>query len=180
MGKLWEKIKVFLERSWKTRNTKSNLKGDMQNSEEELSKQLEKLRMNKEIATKYAWSYLGIFYKWGGDDPSGFDCSGLCGEILQAVGLVDRGSDYTAQGLYNKFYKQEVIKPEEGCLVLYGKDKKHIIHVEYCISEELSIGASGGGSKTLTVEDAIRQNAFIKIRPIRSRRDIVAYINPFL
>ena len=134
----------------------------------------------RQIATRYAWSFLGKWYKWGGSTPKGFDCSGLCVEILQAVGLVKRKTDYTAQGLYDKFKDKKVDKPVEGCLVFYGSSLKKIIHIEYCINEELSIGASGGGSKTLTEKDAIEQNAFIKIRPFRSRKNIVAFVNPFL
>ena len=138
------------------------------------------MKTKKEITTKYAWSFLGTFYKWGGDDPSGFDCSGFCLELLQAVGLVSRKTDYTAQGLYNKFQENEVKDPEEGCLVFWGENDKRIVHIEYCISAELSIGASGGGSRTRTVGDAVRDNAFIKIRPFRSRSGIVGFVNPFL
>lgn len=128
----------------------------------------------KNIATQIAWSYIGKFYKWGGDDPSGFDCSGFVIEILKSIGLFERGKDTTARGL-SKMY-QKVAKPNEGCLVFYGDP---IIHVEYCIDSDLSIGASGGGSKTNTLKDAIKQNAFIKIRPIR-KKDVTCYVNPFI
>ena len=175
MAELWKRIKAFLTREWKTRS----LKEDIPNSKKQLIN-IRKMKTKKEIVTKYAWHYLGIPYRWGGDDFSGFDCSGLCMELLQAIGLVGRKEDLTAQGIYNRFQDKEVNEPEEGCLVFYGIGKNHITHIEYCIDKDLSIGASGGGSGTLTVEDAIRQNAFIKIRPIRSRKDIVAYVNPFL
>ena len=39
-------------------------------------------------AYKLAWKYIGKFYKWGGDDPSGFDCSGFVIEILKSVGIL--------------------------------------------------------------------------------------------
>jgi hypothetical protein len=55
-----------------------------------------------------------------------------------------------------------------------------VVHVEICLSEELSIGASGGGSKTKTIKDAIKQNAFIKIRPIHSRKNVWGYVNPYM
>ena len=73
MGKLWEKIKVFLERSWKTRNTKSNLKGDMQNSEEKLLEQLENIKKMKGAFEKA----VNFVLKWEGgysntpNDPGG-------------------------------------------------------------------------------------------------------------
>lgn len=40
----------------------------------------------RKIATKVAWSFIGKWYKWGGDDPSGFDCSGFVIEILIGYG----------------------------------------------------------------------------------------------
>jgi hypothetical protein len=52
-------------------------------------------------AAEYVWTFLGLPYRWGGDDPiQGFDCSGLIVEVLQAVGLLPHGSDLTANGLY--------------------------------------------------------------------------------
>jgi len=89
------------------------------------------------------------------------------------VGKFPRKKDTTALGLSQMY--QKVGKPKEGCLVLYGNP---ISHVEYCYNENLSIGASGGGSKTLTEEDAIRQNAFIKMRPIR-KNEVTCYVDPF-
>jgi len=134
----------------------------------------------QEIALKIAWHYLGIPYRWGGDDPiKGFDCSGVFNEILQSVGLIRRYEDLTAQGIWDRFKDKKIDVPQEGALVFYGADDKHITHIEMCINNKLSIGASGGGSKTLTLEDAILQNAFIKIRPIQSRKDIVGFIDPF-
>lgn len=126
-----------------------------------------------EIATKVAWKYIGKFYKWGGDDPSGFDCSGFCIEILKSIGKLPRKFDTTALYLSKRFPK--VAKPKEGCLVFYGNP---IHHVEYCFNENYSIGASGGGSKTNTIADAIKQNAFIKMRPIR-KEDVTCYVDPF-
>ena len=133
----------------------------------------------KEITLKIAWHYLGTWYKWGGDDPKGFDCSGFICEILQSVGLIRRYEDYPAQGLWNRFNHLKIDVPQVGALVFYGSDDKHITHIEMCVNDKLSIGASGGGSKTLTLEDAILQNAFIKIRPIQSRKDIVGFLDPF-
>jgi hypothetical protein len=43
----------------------------------------------------------------------------------------------------------------------------------------LSLGASGGGSRTVTVSDAIRSNAFIKLRPFRSRDGVAGFVDPF-
>lgn len=137
----------------------------------------------REKAIKYLWAFVQTWYSWGGDDPSGIDCSGLICEILQALGLIPRsgpGSDLTAQGIWDKFRDKIVEKPYEGCLVFYyGSDPNIAIHIEMCIDDESSIGASGGGSKTITKEDAIRDNAFVKMRPIRSRDNIKGFIDLF-
>ena len=132
-----------------------------------------------EIIEKIAWHYLGTWYKWGGDDASGFDCSGFICELLQSIGKIGRKEDFSAQSLYNKFCYVKINEPILGALVFYGLDEKHITHVEFCLNERVSIGASGGGSHCLTIEDAILLNAFIKIRPIYSRSDIVGFVNPF-
>ena len=136
----------------------------------------------KEIAEKIAFASLNKPYIWGGDDAvSGFDCSGFCIEILKSVGLLPRKGDWTAQGLWHKFDKCKVDKPYAGCLVFWTNMKgDKIIHIEYAISEFLCIGASGGGSKTNDKQDAINQNAYIKVRPWGSRPRVKGFIDPFL
>jgi cell wall-associated NlpC family hydrolase len=131
-------------------------------------------------ATKLAWHFVGTPYVWGGDDPTGFDCSGLCIEILKSVGLLPRVGDWTAAGLYAKFEPRSVLNGDEGVLVFYQTRSGKIIHVEYCIDKELSIGASGGGSATLNPALAAEHNAYVKVRPFRSRDNISGFLDPFL
>jgi cell wall-associated NlpC family hydrolase len=136
--------------------------------------------MNKEIAREVALKYLGKAYMWGGDDPiNGFDCSGFCIEILKSVGILPRKGDWTANGLWNRFVEKQVDKPYEGCLVFWTGNSGQIIHVEYAISEDLCIGASGGGSKTNTEANAADQNAYIKVRPWASRKNVKGFVDPF-
>ena len=101
-------------------------------------------------------------------------------EILKSVGKLPRKGDWTAAALHHKF----PIKPangKAGDLVFWASVRGgRIIHVEIMINEELSIGASGGGSKTKTQQDAIKHNAFIKIRPIDSRKYIFGFANPYV
>ena len=131
----------------------------------------------RETALKIAWSFLGRPYIWGGDDPMrGFDCSGFVIECLKSVGKLPQKGDWTANTLFGLFRK--VQDPDLGCLVFWGSPR--IIHVEFCIDDKLSIGASGGGSRTKTEADAISQNAYIKIRPFRSRNGIAGFCDPFL
>lgn len=136
--------------------------------------------MNKrDFAIAYAKNWLGSWYKWGGDDPSGMDCSGFMIEILKAVGLFPRKRDATAAGLYTMFKHHAVKHPYRGCLVFWHNSNGKIIHVEMLVNTELAIGASGGGSSTTTVEAAIKHNAFIKIRPYTSRSGVAGFVDPF-
>ena len=116
-----------------------------------------------------AMTHLGRPYRWAGDDAmAGFDCSGLVVECLQSIGMLS--GDLTAQGLFERYEARHSVKPAPGCLVIYFKDGR-AYHIGIYWRNGLYITADGGGSKTLTQEDAIKQNAFIKIRPVESRPD---------
>lgn len=134
-----------------------------------------------DLALHYAEQFIGTFYSWGGDDSAGFDCSGFCIEVLKAVGLLPRRGDWRAVDLYNLFKSKATQDPTPGCLTFYGRSTSAITHVELVLAKigdtVFTIGASGGGSNTKTKEDAIRDNAFIKVRPMRG--DLVAVVNPF-
>lgn len=135
----------------------------------------------RSIFIQVAMNFYGTFYSWGGDDPDGFDCSGLTVECGKSVGILPRKGDWPARGLYARWIGNEVTIPKAGDIVFWeNKAKNDIIHVEIILNEELSIGASGGGSRTKTREDAIRDNAFIKIRPFRSRPYIKGFFNPYI
>lgn len=126
----------------------------------------------KEIALKVAWAKLDMPYIWGGDDFAGFDCSGFVIECLKSAGRLPRSGDWSAQQLYSQF--KPVDGPAEGRLVFWGSP---INHVELCLDENFSIGASGGGSETLTEADAVKANAYVKVRPIRP--GATGYVDPF-
>ena len=132
-----------------------------------------------ELVMRVAWSFLGKPYLWGGDDPmAGFDCSGFVIECLKSAGLLPRDGDWTAAALKERF--KSVAMPRPGCLVFWANAQGKIVHVELCLDAEYSIGASGGGSRTLTVADAIAQNAYIKVRPMKTRGGIAGYCDPFV
>ena len=71
-------------------------------------------RTQRKLVQRIAMSYLGTFYTWGGDDPSGFDCSGLVIECLKSIGVLPRSGDWTANTLSKKFVS--VIEPKPGDL----------------------------------------------------------------
>lgn len=133
----------------------------------------------RKTAIDIAWKLYGTPYVWGGDDPTGFDCSGFVVEILKSVNRLPHRGDWTAQMIYNEFSHLPSRHIHEGCLVFYGKSVSKITHIMFALNGNLVIGATGGGSRTKTPEDAARQNAFIKIRPVDYRSDRVAVVYPF-
>lgn len=132
--------------------------------------------LDSDLCKRYAMRFVGLPYVWGGDDPIiGFDCSGLAQELLAAMGVAF-ATDQTAQGLFNQNWP--VSLPRLGALAFYGESKSQISHVGFCLNESTMIEAGGGGSKTLSSADAARQNAYIRLRPINRRKDLVAVRMP--
>lgn len=134
----------------------------------------------KNMALDIAWRLYGIPYRWGGDDPiQGFDCSGFIVEILRSLGILPLTGDWTAATLFEHFSANREPHPEE-CFLVFWKGDHGIRHVEMCLNEILSIGASGGGSGVLSEVEAAIANAYIKVRPILGRGEIAGYVDPFL
>ena len=134
---------------------------------------------NSEILIDYAMSFLGVHYKWGGNNRlEGLDCSGFIQEILRSVGLDPKG-DQTAQDIYNVLCKEDWRSHlDTGSLLFFGESRYEISHIALALNEFLMIEAGGGNSKTKTIEDSIRDNAMVRIRPIKNRGDLVAVIKP--
>lgn len=135
----------------------------------------------REMAVRIAWAYLGTPYRWGGDDPiEGLDCSGFVIEVLKSVGVLPRFGDWSADSLYTHFsgLGLEVSHPVRGGLVFFFSGPR-AIHVELCLDDRLTIGASGGSARTLTLSDAATQNAYVKIRPLASHTSPARFIDPF-
>lgn len=123
----------------------------------------------------YLKSFIGSRYQWGGEGPYniGFDCSGFILEGLRAFKLWGK-ADATSQAIYYFFYdkyKKET-KPDLGCLLFFGKDKKSITHIGMAINNYQYIEAGGGDSKTV-------DKGMVRIRPISWRSDLVATIDIF-
>ena len=119
---------------------------------------------------------VGTAYKWGGDHPlEGMDCSGFAIEFLNSFyGPI---GDTTANGLRNIFRSNKTDSPRLGSLVFFGRDGR-ATHVGIYLEDGLMVEAGGGGSKTLTAEDAKRQGAYIRVRPISTRKDLMGFCHP--
>jgi len=131
------------------------------------------------VAVDYAKHFIGIPYRWGGDDPmAGFDCSGFIVEILHAVGKL-QAHDYSADDLYTLFKPDVVALGYAGCLAFWLDTTGHAVHVMLMVDNVHVIGASGGGSRTDDLADAVRDNAFIKMRPLSYRKGTPVIVDPF-
>lgn len=132
-----------------------------------------------ELMIDYAKRFIGLPYRWGGDDPmSGYDCSGLLIECLSSIGHAPP-HDMNAQGLYNYF---KPIAADNvlgaGALCFYGQATDKISHVALMIDLGFVLEAGGGNSKTTSLDQAIKQNAFIRVRPFDNRKDLLAILMP--
>lgn len=142
----------------------------------------------RELAVWVAKSFHGRWYLWGGDDPAGFDCSGLVLEALQSVGAFPRKEDATADRLMRTLLaKGGALRPTDGDhrpgdVCFFVNTSGLASHVVMLVDPpQFYIGAEGGGPGTTTVEEARRRNAFIKIRPLasRGRPETRIVCNPF-
>lgn len=111
--------------------------------------------------------------------PRTYDCSGLVTSSLYSALGVDWRQTKNAQKLADECDDVPVGKIEFGDLLFYGADHEHISHVMVYIGAREGgfsvFGASGGDSRTLTVEDAEKRDAKVKgYKNINYRPDFVS------
>lgn len=136
--------------------------------------------MNLELLKAYALAMLMTPYEYGGDDPmSGFDCSGMVCELLRAAGVVPFNFRTNAQGLFNLLKSTSAATlPTLGAIAFFGKSVNEITHVAFCLDATTMIEAGGGNSTTVSEVIASGQNAFVRLRPSRFRKDFLFAVMP--
>jgi cell wall-associated NlpC family hydrolase len=95
-------------------------------------------------AVDYAYSQLGTPYLWGGDGPSGFDCSGLVQTAYASAGIQ---LPRTAQAQYDAGPPVPLGEPlQPGDLIFFGADAAHVDHVGILINAGEMIDAPHTGA----------------------------------
>lgn len=81
---------------------------------------------------------IGKPYRWGGNGPDSFDCSGLVYYCFNKAGIkIER---LTAQGLYNKCEKIKAKDRKKGDLIFWASKKK-VYHVAVYVGDGIQISA---------------------------------------
>lgn len=114
---------------------------------------------------KESVNYLGIPYKYGGDNPiEGFDCSGFVKYIYQKVAKLEVPRTTTSQLKIGKPIKMTNI--QKGDLIFFGINSKYVNHVGIYIGDNQFIHAPSTGS-TVRVEKVTSSYWSKKIRGVR-------------
>lgn len=103
-------------------------------------------------AVSIAMQYLGVPYVWGGESPSGFDCSGLVKYVYGQIGV------YLPHSAAAQYYSGTPVSYSQlapGDLVFFGQPISHVgiyigggsmIHAPFEGAVVSITGVSGGGS----------------------------------
>ena len=128
----------------------------------------------------YAENFIGLPYSYGGNGPW-FDCGSLMGEIFRAHFTNFPHHDINSQGIRELLKKSKGVasvdfnhaKKYPGVVILYGSTNKTSEHIAMTIRGGFLIEAGGGHASTLTPADASKDGAFVRVRPIEHRLDII-------
>lgn len=98
-----------------------------------------------------ALEYLGIRYKWGGEDPeTGFDCSGFVRHVFnESLGLL---LPHNARAMSKEGEKVDKAELKPGDLVFFNTMRRAFSHVGIYLGNNLFIHAPHKGAK-VRIED---------------------------
>ena len=145
----------------------------------EFTEEVGKLHLEKPgLIREIAMRMYGVPYRWAGATPvGGLDCSGFIVELFKSVGLLKNSEDLSSAALSERYSTRVSYQSYQlGDLAFYGKGK--VSHVAFFIDYRHVIEAAGGDSSCLTREDAINQQAFVRIRPHNYRSDLMFVTRP--
>jgi len=98
---------------------------------------------------KTAEKYIGVRYKFGGSDPSGFDCSGYSSYVYKQIGI---DLPHSAQQQYANGKRIGIKKAKPGDLVFFRITGWKISHVAIYLGDYKFIHAPSRG-KNISVDD---------------------------
>lgn len=136
---------------------------------------------NEEQRTRlleWAIARLGCWYGWNMDGPDRWDCGGFVCDGMRFVGLPDHRATWGSADLYRELepVAPEEVRPMDMAFWTGKAPGSKVEHVMFVVGDGRLIGACGGGHKTLTVEDAKRDNAKVRFREsIHYREAFVGY-----
>jgi cell wall-associated NlpC family hydrolase len=93
--------------------------------------------------------YLDVPYKWGGNSPSGFDCSGFTSYVLNANGIY---TERTAEQQYGQGYWVSKANLKRGDLVFFSTYKAGPSHVGIYLGNGKFINSSSGWGKVVIAD----------------------------
>jgi cell wall-associated NlpC family hydrolase len=120
-------------------------------------------------AVGFAVAQLGTPYRWGGEGPDGFDCSGLVQAAYRAAGIT---LPRVAQQQYNagpSLAPGEPLQP--GDLVFFGSDVEHVEHVGIVAGPGLMVDAPHSGA-------VVRFDSYQRSSYLGAARPALSWIEP--
>jgi cell wall-associated NlpC family hydrolase len=130
-----------------------------------------------EGAMALAVSKLDAWYRWGGNGPDRFDCSGFVGWVLHTRGYQPGNKPlyhYSADQMFDNFrtgvWEAQKIEPGEersGDLVFYGSTATNAGHVVFAVGDGRVLGASGGNDTVTNDDIAKARNAKVRYDTLR-------------
>jgi cell wall-associated NlpC family hydrolase len=122
--------------------------------------------------TDYAKKHVGTKYRYGGNSPTGFDCSGFVSYIMRNYKVPVSGPSYSQEKLGKKISKEDA---QPGDLVFFRKTKNgKVFHVAIVYSNDrgkltLIHSTSGRG----VVMDRLDESSYWKSK-VATFRDVVS------
>jgi len=103
-----------------------------------------------EDITMYSMKFLGVGYRWGGDTPAGFDCSGFTLFTLAHFGIHVGRTSYDQYRDGTSVSENELIP---GDLVFFNTDGPGASHVGIFIGSGKFVSAAGSGIRIDSIND---------------------------